>query len=197
LQRLADEKTNERLLVVLTTSRLNGRLVPSDDEIQMKLLSVADLGQLLDAHGLNVDAATIHELTGGVPQLVDNLVTVLRDDPLARELAVVNVPAVRAIAVERVARCGAHVASFLKLAVSIGPRFDLILAARLAGIDPEDAVRRAEAALDAGILRSVGSQFEFRNPAVAQALHDAVPAPVHTCRRRRAAALGAACAVVR
>jgi class 3 adenylate cyclase/DNA-binding SARP family transcriptional activator len=95
----------------------------------------------------------------------------------------------RSAVIARVARCGSDVEEFLRGAVVAGAAFDVEHVAELLGLDGEEAVRRAEAALRVGLLAEAGAGYEFANDVIRQVLYDTTPVPTRAVRHRRLAVL--------
>lgn len=110
-------------------------------------------------------AQTFFELTGGDVLFAVEAIR-LAVDSGGTNSALGIVGSLRDVAVERVRRAGGEVEEFLRVAVVIGRSFDLDLIARVQGIGPEQAARRAERALHAGLLMSKRSRLEFANSVI-------------------------------
>lgn len=95
----------------------------------------------------------------------------------------------RAAVRARVRNCGADVEEFLRGAVVAGALFDVEHVAELLGLTGEEAVRRAETALRAGLLVEAGAGYEFANDVIRKVLYDTTPAPTRVVRHRRLASL--------
>lgn len=77
--------------------------------------------------------------------------------------------------------------NLLRLAVLLGPKFraDVLIAAT--GRLPLDVLAELDEALTAAVLHDAGPGLAFRDPELAQAVHDSIPAPVRARRRRHLA----------
>lgn len=89
----------------------------------------------------------------------------------------------------RVARCGDDVEEFLRAAVVAGTVFEVDQVGELLGLDPEEAVRRAETALRGGLISELGKGYQFANDIIRSILYDTTPAPTRVVRHRRLAAM--------
>ena len=89
----------------------------------------------------------------------------------------------------RVRQIDPEVVELLRVATVAGRTFDLDLVAKLAGIDSEQAARRAEGALRAGLLDTSGTSFAFTSGLLREVLYETTPEPVRASRHRRAAVL--------
>jgi tetratricopeptide (TPR) repeat protein len=67
--------------------------------------------------------------------------------------------------------------------------FDVEHVAEMLGVSGEEAVRLAESALRAGLLRVAGAGYEFANAVIREVLYDTTPMPTRVMRHRRLAAL--------
>ena len=186
---LLDRLTNEPLLIVGTVASdrvddllaLLGRTTVEVTLGPLPPAAVAELARRLDVPG--VDAAELHERTGGHAQFV---VEALR---LAAEGDGAPLPASLRDAVgERVARAGRDVEELLRVAAVVGTTFDLDFVADLADVGIGDAVRRADRALRAGLVEPAGARFRFAGGIIRDVLYETTPAPIRTSHHRRAAA---------
>ncbi len=95
----------------------------------------------------------------------------------------------RGAVLARLGQCGTDVEEFLRGAVVAGAVFDVEHVAELLGVSGEEAVRRAQTALGAGLLAEAGDRYEFANEVIRRVLYDTTPKPTRVVRHRRLAAL--------
>jgi DNA-binding SARP family transcriptional activator/class 3 adenylate cyclase len=148
-------------------------------------LSEAAVAQLADDAGRPDLTSELRRLTNGHTLFV---LEALR--AVAGTDGEVLIPeSLRAAVTTRVARCGADVEEFLRGAVVAGAVFEVEHVAELLGLGGEEAVRRAETALRAGLLAEAGTGYQFANDVIRKVLYDTTPAPTRLVRHRRLAAL--------
>jgi DNA-binding CsgD family transcriptional regulator len=176
---------------------------PSADVLVLAPLSERAVAELV-RRGLGADvepvfAAACHEVTGGVPFLVHELIRAIAEAgirPAAAACSRVAALAPRAVAhsvVQRLSRLSAAARALAPAAAVLGEA-DLRLAAGLAGVDPGAAAAAADELAAAGILEP-GRPLRFVHPIVRAAVEADLPpgerAGLHAAAARRLADEGA------
>jgi DNA-binding CsgD family transcriptional regulator len=151
---------------------------PSAEVLELAPLSQRAVAQLMRlAFGTEVEpafAAACHEVTGGVPFLVRELVRAIaeeRIEPTSAACSRVAGLAPRAVAhsvVQRLSRLSVSARELARAAAVLGEG-DLRLAAGLAGVDPSTAATAADDLAAAGILEE-GRPLRFVHPIVRAAV---------------------------
>jgi DNA-binding SARP family transcriptional activator len=182
-----------RLLVVATVSSERGAealeaLAGLGRTIELGPLSAAEVAELAARMGLADRATEVFESTGGHAAFVLETLRLLSDAGGEREAAVVP-ESLQAAVLLRVRQIDPEVVELLRVATVTGRSFDLDLVAQLAGIESEQAARRAERALRAGLLDTSGTSFAFTSGLLRAVLYETTPEPVRASRHRRAALL--------
>jgi DNA-binding CsgD family transcriptional regulator len=146
-----------------------------------------------------VFAAACHEVTGGVPFLVQELVRTIAEEgvePTAAAASRVAALAPRTVSqsvVQRLSRLSSAARELARAAAVLGEA-DLRLAAGLAGVEPGAAATAADELAAAGILEQ-GRPLRFVHPIVRAAVEADLPsgerAGVHAAAARRLASEGA------
>ena len=174
---------------------------PGVKRLALAPLSVSETAELissmLDGERVHPDfAGFLHRHTEGVPLAVEESVRLLADRAdLARrggewvrrrseKIAVP--PTVRDAVLERAGRLDADAQAVLRAAAVLADPADEAVLAAVAGISPERAVAALVTALDCGLLGEDGDGFRFRHVLAAQAVHEAIPAPLRTRTHLRA-----------
>ena len=151
---------------------------PSAEVLELTPLSQEAVAELMRlAFGADVEpafAAACHEVTGGVPFLVRELVRAIaeeRIEPTSAACSRVAGLAPRAVSLSVVQRLGRLSASARELAraAAVLGEGDLRLAAGLAGVDPSTAATAADELAAAGILEE-GRPLRFVHPIVRAAV---------------------------
>ena len=176
-------------------SDLTARLATQAEVISLRPLSVESAGALLEEGlGSHVDSAFAtgcHRITAGNPLFLDELIGELRRQGIEPvEAAVGRVeqlgpPSISQIVLVRVARLGEAAVSFAQSAAVLGDAAEYRHAARLAGLDEEQAREAADALARVSIL-SPGDAVSFVHPIVRQAIYDDL-APRERAKRHRSA----------
>jgi DNA-binding CsgD family transcriptional regulator len=151
---------------------------PSAEVLELTPLSQEAVAELMRlAFGADVEpafAAACHEVTGGVPFLVRELVRAIaeeRIEPTSAACSRVAGLAPRAVShsvVQRIRRLSASAREVVRAAAVLGEA-DLRLAAGLAGVDPGTAATAADELAAAGILEE-GRPLRFVHPIVRAAV---------------------------
>jgi DNA-binding CsgD family transcriptional regulator/tetratricopeptide (TPR) repeat protein len=174
---------------------------PGVKRLSLAPLSVPETAKLissmLDGERVHPDfAGFLHRHTEGVPLAVEESVRLLADRAdLARrdgewvrrrseKIAVP--PTVRDAVLERAGRLDADAQAVLRAAAVLAEAADEAVLAAVAGISPERTVVSLVTALDCGLLGEDGDRFSFRHTLAAQAVHEAIPAPLRTRMHLRA-----------
>jgi DNA-binding CsgD family transcriptional regulator len=176
---------------------------PSAEVLVLTPLSEQAVAELVRL-GLGADvepafAAACHEVTGGVPFLVRELIRAIAEqgiEPAAAASSRVAALAPRAVShsvVQRLSRLSAAARELAPAAAVLGEA-DLRLAAGLAGVDPRAAATAADELAAAGILQQ-GRPLRFVHPIVRAAVEADLPpgerAGLHAAAARRLADEGA------
>ena len=174
---------------------------PGVRRLALAPLSVPETAELissmLDGERVHPDFADfLHRHTEGVPLAVEESVRLLADRAdLARrggewvrrrseKIAVP--PTVRDAVLERAGRLDADAQAVLRAAAVLADSADEAVLAAIAAISPERAVVALVTALDCGLLGEDGDRFRFRHVLAAQAVYEAIPAPLRTRMHLRA-----------
>jgi DNA-binding CsgD family transcriptional regulator len=146
-----------------------------------------------------VFAGACHEVTGGVPFLVQELVRTIADEgieptaPAASRVAALTPRAVSQAVVQRLSRLSSHARELARAAAVLGEA-DLRLASGLASVDPGAASPAADELAAAGILER-GRPLRFVHPIVRAAVEADLSAGeragLHAAAARRLASGGA------
>jgi DNA-binding SARP family transcriptional activator len=91
--------------------------------------------------------------------------------------------------VARTKRLGTQTESFLHAVAVLGSTFDIEVAAQLAGVTLQDALRHSEIALEARLLVQSEINFEFANDLTREILYDTTPKPSRVALHGHAADL--------
>jgi tetratricopeptide (TPR) repeat protein len=176
---------------------------PSAEVLVLAPLSERAVAELVRL-GLGADvepafAAVCHQLTGGVPFLVRELIRAIGEAgiepaaPASPRLAALAPRAVAESVVQRLGRLSAAARGLAAAAAVLGEA-DLRLAAGLAGLDPSAATTAADELAAAGILEN-GRPLRFVHPIVRAAVEADLPpgerAGLHAAAARRLANEGA------
>jgi DNA-binding CsgD family transcriptional regulator len=176
---------------------------PPGDVLVVAPLSERAVAELV-RRGLGADvepvfAAACHEVTGGVPFLVQELIRAIAEagiEPAAAACSRVAALAPRAVAhsvAQRLSRLSAAARALAPAAAVLGGA-DLRLAAGLAGVDPGAAATAADELAATGILEE-GRPLRFVHPIVRAAVETDLPpgqrAGLHAAAARRLADEGA------
>ena len=176
---------------------------PSAEVVMLAPLSERAVAELV-RRGLGADveptfAAACHEVTGGVPFLVKELVRAIAEagiEPTEAASSRVTALAPRAVLQsvrQRLSRLPAAARELARAAAVLGEA-DLRLAAALAGLDPGTAASAADDLAAAGILEE-GRPLRFVHPIVRAAVEAGLPpagrADLHAVAARRLADEGA------
>jgi DNA-binding CsgD family transcriptional regulator/tetratricopeptide (TPR) repeat protein len=157
------------------------------------------VSSMLDGERVHADfAGFLHLHTEGVPLAVEESVRLLADradlarrggEWVRRRSEKISVPlTVRDAVLERAGRLGADAQAVLRAAAVLGQAADEAELAAVAGISPERTVAAVVTALDCGLLgEDGGGGFRFRHVLAAQAVHEAIPAPLRSRMHLRAA----------
>jgi DNA-binding CsgD family transcriptional regulator len=170
---------------------------PSADILVLAPLSEHAVAELV-RRGLGADvepafAAACHQMTGGVPFLVRELIRAIAEagiEPAAAASSRIAALAPRAVAASVVQRLGRQSAAARRLApaAAVLGDADLRLAAGLAGVDPGAAAGAADELAAAGILEE-GRPLRFVHPIVRAAVEADLPpgkrAGLHAAAARR------------
>jgi DNA-binding CsgD family transcriptional regulator len=176
---------------------------PPAEILELEPLSQGAVAELIQlAFGTNVEpafAAACHEVTGGVPFLVRELLRAIAEagiEPAAAASSRVAGLAPRAVShsvVHRLSRLSASARELAQAAAVLG-EVDLRLAAGLAGLDPGAAATAADELAAAGILEE-GRPLRFVHPIVRAAVEADLPpgqrAGLHAAAARALANEGA------
>jgi DNA-binding CsgD family transcriptional regulator len=194
--RPAEPHEGSPLLAALTAD-------PSAEVLVLAPLSqraVAELVRLgIGAEVEPIFASACHEVTGGVPFLVQELVRTVAEEGIeptaaaARRIAALAPRTVSQSIVQRLSRLSCAARDLARAAGVLG-QADLRLAAGLAGIDPEAATTAADELAAAGVLEK-GRPLRFVHPIVRAAIEADLPsgerAALHATAARRLASEGA------
>lgn len=133
-----------------------------------------------------------HSATGGVPFLLRELLTALGDvEPTAAAASQVGQASPQAVAsatLGRLRRLPRAATSLAQAIAVLGADGRLPRAARLAGLDPSDAVPAADALVAMNILRSQ-RPLDFLHPIVRSAIYDSIPPASRADAHLRAASV--------
>jgi len=161
-------------------------------------LSAAAVGAIvraqLDQEAEEPFCATCSELTGGNPLLVRELLAAAREEGLpARGASVAALQRVAPAAVgtsvlARLGRLGAEAVALARAVAVLGPRAEVVLAARLAELDPVAAELTADRLASAQILAPV-RPLEFFHPLIGAAVREDIAPGARRVAHRRAADL--------
>jgi tetratricopeptide (TPR) repeat protein len=176
---------------------------PSAEILELEPLSQRAVAELIrQAFGTEVEPAfeaACHEVTGGVPFLVRELLREIAEagiEPAAAAASRVAGLAPRAVShwvVHRLGRLSASARELARAAAVLGEA-DLRLAAGLAGVDPRAAATAADELAAAGILEG-GRPLRFVHPVVRAAVEADIPpgerAGLHAAAAGRLASEGA------
>jgi DNA-binding CsgD family transcriptional regulator len=174
---------------------------PGVKRLSLAPLSVPETAKLissmLDGERVHPDfAGFLHRHTEGVPLAVEESVRLLADRAdLARrggewvrrrseKIAVP--PTVRDAVLERAGHLDADAQAVLRAAAVLAETADEAVLAAVAGISSERAMVALVTALDCGLLGEDDGGFRFRHSLAAQAVHEAIPAPLRTRMHLRA-----------
>lgn len=136
---------------------------------------------LAERAGHGSRAADVMRRTGGHPLFVVEVLRALAEGDA-------GLPAsVQTAVVDRVARTGEEPQRLLRAAAVLGAAFDPLVAAAVAEVPAEAALRAFERALDARLLVARGRQYEFAHDVVREALLAATPSPTLLAWHARAA----------
>ena len=139
-------------------------------------------------------ATACHEVTGGNPLLVEQLLGALATEravPDAEHVAVVRTIGVRAVSrsvLTRLARLSPDAIAVAHAIAVLGDRADLGVAAELAGVSEDVATAAAGVLTRSAVLRG-DDEPGFVHPLVADAVYRDLPAPQRALAHRRAARL--------
>jgi DNA-binding CsgD family transcriptional regulator len=171
---------------------------PSGDVLQPAPLSPAGVARVIEVRlGEEADpefAAACHGATGGTPFLVGELVSALRANGIAptresvSEVDDIGPQAVARATVLRLGRLSPAAAELARAVAVLGTDGQLHRAARLAAVDPKEAVEAADALAAMNILRP-GRPLEFVHQIVGSAVYDHMPAAARAVAHGRAADL--------
>ncbi|MGU3646254.1 ATP-binding protein [Microbacterium sp. C23T] len=152
-------------------------------------LDVAQVGEL-SRHLLGVDvpdpvAAALHEVTGGVPFVVEEVLRTLlvqlpaADIPTHTDaLAALSVStALRDVVVQRLMSLDATAREVIEAAAVVGPTVDPTLTAELTEHDARQVAAALTAAHAAGLLHEQDGRSRFRHVLAQQIVYDATPLP--------------------
>jgi DNA-binding SARP family transcriptional activator len=166
------------------------------------LRALSEVAQVLGVGPLEDEAVLeLAETLGAVPGVAGDIVRRTRGhtlfviealrtlDPRTGSLAGGVPDSLREAIVARASTLGPEVEDLLRSAATLGPAFDLDVAAEIAGAAIQAAVARAERALRAGLLVEAGSSYEFANDLVQEVLYATTPGPTRTARHLLAASL--------
>ena len=161
-------------------------------------LSAAAVGAIvraqLDQEAEEAFCAACSELTGGNPLLVRELLAAAREEGLpARGASVAALQRVAPAAVgtsvlARLGRLGAEAVALARAVAVLGPRAEVMLAARLAELDPVTAELTADRLASAQILAPV-RPLEFFHPLIGAAVRADIAPGARRVAHRRAADL--------
>ncbi len=185
---LARRGLGARLLVVGTVRPDEGAatLAALDDVstlVEPAVLSEAAVARLAGAAGLGEQTAAIARSTRGHPFFV---VEVLRSLAAGQE----TLPdSLQGAVLARVARAGEPVERLLRAASVLASEVDPTAVAALLAVPDDDAARRCEQALSAGLLTVSDRAYEFANDLIREVLYGSTPAPTRLAWHRRAADL--------
>ena len=136
-----------------------------------------------------------HEMTGGNPFLLHELVRSAREAGLAgnadapRRVRAMTPEVVSRSVLVRLSHLPAGAAEMARGVAVLGTRADLRRTGELAGLDAEAATAAAEALIAADIVRSDGQRLEFGHPIVRAAVYNDLSAPRRGRWHARAARL--------
>jgi DNA-binding CsgD family transcriptional regulator len=141
-------------------------------------LSEGAVGELVRAELGVADRATgraCAELTGGNPFYLNQLLTDLRERhvrgrDLESEISAIKPDSVARNVGTRIDRLGERAAELARAVAVLGDGTELRRAARLAGLDPEQASRTADRLAEADLLRA-GERLSFAHPIVREAVY--------------------------
>ncbi|MGI8752847.1 MAG: ATP-binding protein [Acidimicrobiales bacterium] len=168
---------------------LSDLLAQVDVAVEVGAFDLEATATLAEAAGVGRLAEAIHEATGGDPLFVVEAIRLAAEagtDVALDALA----GSVRDVVEQRTRRCGSDVDELLRLAATYGAVFDLDDVAELGSLSPEDAARRADRALAAGLVTVRQDRFAFASKVLRDVLYSSTPPPIRVSRHRRAA-LGA------
>jgi predicted ATPase len=161
-------------------------------------LSAAAVGAIvraqLDREAEEAFCAACSELTGGNPLLVRELLAAAREEGLpARGASVAALERIAPAAVgtsvlARLGRLGAEAVALARAVAVLGPRAEVVLAARLAEVDPVAAELTADRLAAAQILAPV-RPLEFFHPSIGAAVREDIAPGARRVAHRRAADL--------
>ena len=160
-------------------------------------LSAEDVGDYIERHWGDATepfAHSVHELTGGVPLLVRELVEELQrraDGPpppeLPADLRQIGVRTIAARVQRELRRAGPGALALAQATAILGDDVSLDLALLMAEIDQADAARALQPLLLAGILLEQGGLVTFAHAVVHSSVMASIPAPERGSLHRRAA----------
>jgi DNA-binding CsgD family transcriptional regulator/tetratricopeptide (TPR) repeat protein len=195
-----DEVPSDSLLPRLSS---RPRALGAVARLPLRSLSVPEtaalISSMLGGERIHPDfAGFVHRHTEGVPLAVEESVRLLADRAdLARRGGewvrrriekIVVPPTVRDAVLERAGRLSADAQAVLQAAAVLTEAADEATLAAVAEISPERAVAALVTALDSGLLgEEGGGTFAFRHALAAQAVREAIPAPLRSRMHLRAA----------
>jgi DNA-binding SARP family transcriptional activator len=191
---MAGRLATHRILIVTTVHSADRESVinalgDAAQQIVLGPLDEAAVRQLVRDTGSRLDAGRIHELTGGSPLFLTELIRHEREfggaDPSSVPLPIT----LRTAITERLALLGAEVIELLELGCILGDHFSLDEVAALGELSVEDCARRAQRALRSGLLIAHRADFGFGNKLLREVVYQSIPEPTRISRHRRAAEL--------
>jgi DNA-binding CsgD family transcriptional regulator len=168
------------------------------EQVALGPLSPSAVGAIvraqLDEEADEPFCAACNELTGGNPLLVRELLAAAREEGLAARGE--SVPGLRSIGpaavgtsvLARLARMGAEAGALARAVAVLGDGAEVVLAARLADLEPAVAELTADRLAGAQILAPV-RPLEFFHPLIGAAIRDDIAPGARRVAHRRAAAL--------
>lgn len=160
-------------------------------------LSPEDVGEYIEQHWSRATerfAQSVHELTGGVPLLVRELVEELQrraDGPpppeMPADLRQVGVRTIAARVQRELRRAGPGALALAQATAILGDDVSLDLALTMAEITQADGAAALQPLLLAGILHEQGGRVTFAHAVVHSSVMASIPAPDRGALHRRAA----------
>jgi DNA-binding SARP family transcriptional activator/tetratricopeptide (TPR) repeat protein len=189
---IAARLASHRILIVTTVHSADrevviGALGDAAQQIVLGPLDLRAVEELVRDSGSHLDAARLHELTGGSPLYLTELIRHERDfgadDPAQTPLP----PSLRVAISERLALLGSEAMELLELGCIFGESFNLDEVSSLGELSVEQCARRAQRALRAGLLIAHRTNFGFANQILREVLYQSIPEPTRISRHKRAA----------
>jgi DNA-binding SARP family transcriptional activator/tetratricopeptide (TPR) repeat protein len=177
-----------RLLVIATVraendAEVGAALAAVASRVDLGPLGADAVGQLARQAGQAALADRILRQTRGHTLFVVEVLQALADGDSGLP------ESLRGAVQARARRLGAEAEQLLRAAAVLGAAVDPTTAAGIAGVQPTDALRDCELALQARLLVAAGRDFEFANDLIREALYASTPEPTRLAYHQRAADL--------